>query len=320
MYNRLKEKMYVYNSLKKIVVAKKKRIWISSITRLYDDYFLIIDCLEKYLMSIFHYDIIKNDLIFDQFLHLPSLKTKKMYGYSNLLYCCPLNETFITFHWKTTNNFCVYKNKSSKKDVFKFEFFTNFQLEKKAFVYEYTELEQILKIKDNELLIFAVSKSESLEVTTYIGIYSYNKKIIKFILEKSKVCYDVKCDYDICLNRCILRERFFIYSGINKTEKHIQIFDLKLMEIITVIKGDRYNFQFFNINRNNKILFFSYFNSSSSSYTLKQYEMNKNGHLKQIGEIKYKRKGETEIIDVGTLYNGKGDDKLFYRFYRFIHE
>ena len=246
--------------MKKIVVAKKKRIWISSIARLYDDYFIIIDCLETYLMSIFHYDIIKNDLIFDQFLHLPPLKTKKMYGYSNFLICCPLNERFITLHWKTTNNFYVYKNKSLKKDVFKFELFTNFELEKKAYVYEYTELEQILKIKDNKFLIFVVNKSESLEVTTYVGIYSYNTIKNQFILEKSKVCYDEKSDYDYCLNRCVLRERFFIYSGKNKTEIHIQIFDLKLMEIITVIKADKNNFQFFNFNRNNKILFFSYFN------------------------------------------------------------
>ena len=129
-------------------------------------------------------------------------------------------------------------------------------------------------------------------------------------MEKSKVCYDEKSDYDYCLNRCVLRERFFIYSGKNKTEIHIQIFDLKLMEIITVIKADKNNFQFFNFNRNNKILFFSYFNYSSSFYTLKQYEMNKNGHLNQIGEIKYKGERLREIIMDGNLNNGNGDESI----------
>ena len=202
--------------------------------------------------------------------------------------------------------------------MIKFNNFSNLELEKKAFVYEYTNLEQILKIKKNKFLIFAVSKSESLEVATYVGIYSYNKENNKFILEKSKVCYNEKCDYDICLNRCVLRERFLIYSGENKTNIHIKIFDLKSMEIISVIKSDRYNLEFFNNNRNNNILLFSY---NFDSYSiLKKYKMKKNGYLEQIGEIKYKKKrGIFNTIDNATLYNGKGDDKIFYRFYPFIN-
>ena len=43
--------------------------------------------------------------------------------------------------------------------MIKFNNFSNLELEKKAFVYKYTNLEQILKIKKNKFLIFAVSKS-----------------------------------------------------------------------------------------------------------------------------------------------------------------
>ena len=325
LYN--KEKLCFYDSLTK--TSEEKKIRISSIKQLPNDYFIIIDCMDNDIITIFHFDITKNDFIIDQTFYLPEQKELDIHGpFAPYLSCYPLNESFIIFHWNTANNFYLYKNKSSKKEEFKFENFGNFSLEKAAYIYINTKLEKILKINKNEFLIFAVSDqrpepNSMLEAfmrggakhkeTTYIGIYSYDEINDKYILKKSKVNYEKNSGYGSQDSICILRERFLVYSGDDRTKKKtfIQIFDLKVMELITVIKGEIYKFKYFKIKNKNSILFLI----DSNSNSMKQFKINENGHLKQIGKIKIKYAELFDIKENGIIY--KEND---YSYYLFKHE
>ena len=327
IYNENKDNLCFYNSLTKI--KKEKTIYASNIVQLHNDYFIIIDSYNNYKIIILHFNITKNDFIIDQMFDLPEEKELNIHGpFAPYLSCLPLNESFIIFHWNTANNFYIYKNKSSKKDEFKFENFDNIELDKKANVYTNTELEKLLKINKNDFLVFAISDqrpaSNSIfeafmrgnakhKETTYIAVYSYDKENDKFFLKKYKVNYEKNSGYSSDYERCILRERFFVYSGDdrNKKMRYIQIFDLKVMQIITVIKSQIYILKYFKSKNNNNILFLN----NSSLKSMKQYIINKNGHLKQIGKIKYKNVDSLEIKENGILY--KGD---YGSFCLFIHE
>ena len=183
-----------------------------------------------------------------------------------------------------------------------------------------TKLDKLLKINDNEFMVYAVSdqRPEADNIweafmrggskhkeASYIAIYSYNNILDEFILTKSKVIYESKNDYTYSKGKYILRERFFIYSGdIRKTgKKYIQIFDLKTMQIMAMIITEN-NDGFFTINLND-VLFVA------SSDIIKQYEIKENGFIKQIGEIK--RISNFNIFekrDNGFVY--KNDNGDFY--------
>ena len=322
LYN--EEKLCFYDSLTK--ASKEKKIRISSIKQLPNDYFIIIDCMDNDIITIFHFDTTKNDFIIDQTFDLPEQKELDIHGpFAPYLSCYPLNESFIIFHWDTANNFYLYKNKSSKKDEFEYENFGNFSLEKAAYNYINTKLENILKINKNEFLLFAVSDQRpepnsmfeafmrgeaKHKETTYIGIYSYDEINDKYILKKSKVNYEKNSGYGSQNSISILRERFLVYSGNDRSKKKtfIQIFDLKVMELITVIKGEIYKFKYFKIKNKNNILFLT----DSNSNSMRQFKVNENGHLKQIGKIKIKNAELFDIKENGIIY--KENDNSYYLF------
>ena len=318
MYDENKEKLYAYNSKKKTIISKS--IFISSFEYLYDEFFLIVDSKEEN-MIIFHYDEKENKFIIDQTLDLPEEKDLDIHGpFAPYLNVYPFNEKFILFHWGTANNFYIYKNYSKNNDKIIFKNYKNIGLVKEAFVYLNTKLDKLLKINDNEFMVYAVSdqRPEADNIweafmrggskhkeASYIAIYSYNNILDEFILTKSKVIYESKNDYTYSKGKYILRERFFIYSGdIRKTEKkYIQIFDLKTMQIMAMIITEK-NDGFFTINLND-VLFVA------SSDIIKQYEIKENGFIKQIGEIK--RISNFNIFekrDNGFVY--KNDNGDFY--------
>ena len=292
MYNENKEKLYAYNSKKRTIISKS--ISISSVNYLFDRFFLVVDFKEDNIF-ILHYDEKNNKFIIDQTLDFPEQRELDIHGpFAPYLNFYPFNEKFILFHWDTSNNFYIYKNCSKDKDKIEFKNYKNIDLDKEAFVYVNTKLNTLLKINDNDFMIYAVSdqRPESDNIweafmrgaskhkeASYIGIYSYDNKRNEFILIKSKVIYEGKSDYSLGKNKFILRERFFIYSGQNRKtyEKYIQIFDLKTMQIVTVINIGKNGF--FTIDLNN-MLFIRFSN------IIKQYEIKESGFMRQIGEIK----------------------------------
>ena len=80
------------------------------------------------------------------------------------------------------------------------------------------------------------------------------------------------------------------------------------MELITVIKGEIYKFKYFKIKNKNNILFLT----DSKSNSMKQFKINKNGHLKQIGKIKIKNAELFDIKENGIIY--KENDNSYYLF------
>ena len=287
-----KEKLYAYNSQKKTIISKS--VSDSSIEYLFDEFFLQVDYKEGNII-IFHYDEKDNKIIIDQTFDLPEEKDLDMHGpFAPYLNVYPFNEKFILFHWGTANNFYIYKNNSKNNVKIEFNHYANIDLVKEAYVYTNTKLDKLLKINDNEFMVYAVSDqrpeadniwkafmrgSSKHKEASYIGVYSYDNKKDEFILTKSKVIYETKNNFTYNKNKFTLNQRFFIYSGeIRKVnEKYLQIFDLKFMQIITMINIERYGF--FRINLNN-ILFIVF------SDILKQYEIKENGFIEQIGEIK----------------------------------
>ena len=115
MFNYDKEKLYVYNSTKKTI--KVKKMHIGHIKSIHEGHFLVIDSFRKEIITILHYDNDKNDFIIDQTLDLPEEKDLNIHGpFAPYLSCYPLSEKYILFHWKTANNFYIYKNVSENSE------------------------------------------------------------------------------------------------------------------------------------------------------------------------------------------------------------
>jgi hypothetical protein len=256
-------------------------------------------------------------MVIDQILDLPEDIEYRYNGIAPHLNCYPLNENFIIFKWSRNNNFYVYKNNSKEKSKIKFEQYTNIKLNKKAYVYENTSLEKILKINDNEFCIFATSDqrpepqflfqafmqgNKRHKESTYIAIYSFNSSKGKFEIKKSKINYEKGVDYGYEVH--LLRKRFIFYDG-NKQKrkgKLVQVFDLETMEIISIFKD--ITIKFYNISDKNDIFFMV-----KNDNLYEQYQLYNNGAFKKIGEVRLQNLCIEKKYKNGILYSG---NKVYY--------
>ena len=299
---------------KKIKLKIKHNFEYPEIKILKENYFINVSYEE---IIIFHFEEFNTKMVIDQILDLPEDIEYKYNGIAPHLDCYPLNENFIIFKWSRNNNFYVYKNNSKEKSKIKFEQYTNIKLNKKAYVYENTSLEKILKINDNEFFIFAKSDqrpepqflfqafmqgNKRHKESTYIAIYSFNSSKGKFEIKKSKINYEKGVDYGYEVY--LLRKRFIFYHGNKQKRKGelVQVFDLETMEIISIFKDIK--IKFYNISDKNDIFFII-----KNNNLYEQYQLYNNGGFKKIGEAKLQNLCIEKKYKNGILYSG---NKVYY--------
>ena len=299
---------------KKIKLKIKYNFEYPEIKILKENYFINVSYEE---IIIFHFEEFNTKMVIDQILDLPEDIEYRYNGIAPHLNCYPLNENFIIFKWSRNNNFYVYKNNSKEKSQIKFEQYTNIKLNKKAYVYENTSLEKILKINDNEFFIFAKSDqrpepqflfqafmqgNKRHKESTYIAIYSFNSSKGKFEIKKSKINYEKGVDYGYEVY--LLRKRFIFYHGNKQKRKGelVQVFDLETMEIISIFKDIK--IKFYNISDKNDIFFII-----KNNNLYEQYQLYNNGGFKKIGEAKLQNLCIEKKYKNGILYSG---NKVYY--------
>ena len=285
----------------------------STMKTLKDNYFISVDSFENNEIIIFHFEEFNTKMIIDQTMDLPENIEYDPYGppIAPYLYCIPLNENFIIFRWSRNNNFYIYKNNSKEKNKFQFEQYDNIKLNKNAFVYINTILEDIIRINDNEFFIFAKSDQrpeprflfqafmqgdKKHKEATYIAVYSFNSSKARFELKKSKLNYEKGVDYGYDIK--LLRKRFIFYNG-NKqkrTGKLVQVFDLETMQIIYIFKNKK--IEFYPISDKNDIFFII------KNNIYEQYQINNSGVFKKIGEVKLENIWLERKYKNGILYRG----------------
>ena len=290
------------------------------IKRLKDNYFIYVDEFNKYEIIIFHFEEFNTKMIIDQKMDLPEDLELSPNGpcIAPHLSCYPLNENFIIFKWSRNNNFYIYKNNSKEKNKFKFEEYVNIKLNKEAFVYINTGLEEILRINDNEFCIFAKSDQrpeptflfqafmqgkKKHKEATYFAVYSFNSSKEQFELKKSKINYEKGVDYGFEIH--LLKEKFIFYDGNmqRRTGKLVQVFNLETMQIIYIFKNKE--IQFYNISDKKDIFFIR------SNNLYEQYQINNNGFYKKIGEVRLQNLSIERKYKNGIIYKG---NKAYYLF------
>jgi hypothetical protein len=307
---------------KKVKLKLKNDFEFYDIVLLKDNYFIHSDNE----ITIFHFEELNTKMVIDQKMDLPENIEFDPYGpaIAPRLDCCPLNDNFIIFKWSGNNNFYIYKNNSKEKNKFKFEEYVNIKLDKKAFVYINTSLENILKINDNEFCIFAKSDqrpeprflfqafmqgNKKHKEATYFAVYSFNASKGQFEITKSKLNYEKGVDYfgyDINL----LRNRFIFYNGNmqKRTGRLMQVFDLKTMEIIYIFKN--MTIKFYDISEEKDTFFII-----KDDDLYEQYQIDNNGFYKKIGEARIQNFSIERKYKNGILYSYRDKD-----YYLLTHE
>lgn len=240
------------------------------------------------------------------------------------LLCTVFNEnTFILYNKSEYTSFYIYQNKNLKNGKYNFKLIQKEELEKKAKIYADSHITKIIKINENDILIYVncdqrpptnsfiiqmLNSNVPHKEATYFAIYSFIEKTQKFKLKKSFI--KLEKALDICTEPVLVNNKYLIYYGEIEEGNEYYILDIEKMNIVyTFILDNDYEHQIFN----------NFFRENEMSNTLiiknineiEQYEIeekNKKIKMNLIGNIKmdnvrlFKKFNEGIVVNCGYDY------------------